>query len=583
MDVMGPAAAIDAEGDAPPADGRVGLARRAWDAPLLVHLAALLVLTIAIASFATSVGMMVADDGSYELQLRALEEGSWAYDAGTADLDPTGDHYPIVNVEGGDGRWMPSAKHPAWPWLGHQVARVTGAGAAYLVISIAAVLLLATMAWILASEHERRLARPAFWLAGTAPVALSAGVPWAHTPAAATAAVATWAVVRLASRPAAWVALVGAGSLAATVLLRAEGLLLAIALAIGLGVGLRRGGRRWGAVVGWSAAVVAFGALVVRLEAAWIASISGAGSTTVVARTSQGGVEADGFVAGRFHATLRSLVDGASPSRNVAMAVVVVATAVAAALVARGNVRMVRLWQASAGVALLLLAERLRWLPDFAVTGMATTWPIVVTGLAGAAWTAWRRVPVELAIAASFVGAVLATQYTDGGAGSWGARFFWVGTAPLVVVAVVGLARIDAVATPVTSGSIFTARRMLIALVVVPVLLGVTTIAKVHDSTDELFSGVDGAIQGIAITPTGELPRMMWRHDVDWLLVDDEDTVEDLVEVLDDLGRAGVDRASLVLLQEDLDEAEVAVGTSDGWQEQEREDLGELTVVVLQR
>lgn len=584
MDVM--TNEVDDEAPAPLGAPTVGSASepwttRAWASPWWAHLLVLAALTVGVAIFATSSGIQVADDGSYQLQLQALAEGDWTYEAGTERFDPDGSHYPITKAQGGPTEFSPSAKRPAWAWLANAVAPITGVGRAYATLGIVSVLVLAGAAWAIAGRHDPRWSRSAFWVAGTAPVAIAAGVPWAHAAGAACAGVALLGIVWLGEgrRPVLAGACAALGA-AGAILVRAEGLILAAAVVVGLVVALARGGRRWSVALGSGAVLGAWVVVVAWAEAAWTRAIVGASITSLSAR--EGSAIADSFIQARLHGALRSMIDGPSPSRNIALIAIVAITAGCAWAVAAGHHRLVVAWQAAVLLSLVLLAERVRWLQDFPVNGILTTWPILVTGLAAIAAVAWRRLPVELVVAGVYVAGVLASQYPDGGAGSWGARFLALGTVPLAVLAVAGAHRL-AERAPSRPDGLITVPRVLVASVIVPFVLGVMVTARVHQSTDEQFSWTAAQIEGIAVTPAVELPRMMWRHDVDWLVVDDTRTTDDLVEVLAALEAGGEDQASLVLLDEHLDDADDAIAQSGTWVETSREDFEELTVVGVVR
>ena len=558
---------------------RPGALRRIWTSGLAVHLLVLALVLIGVGLATAPDGSFVADDGSYELQLRALDEGAWEWHAGSTGGGAA--NYPIANADRTETGWAPYAKHPAWPWLASQIGKATGVGLAYVVLGLLSVLALAAVAWVLSATHEPRWSRWAFCLAGTAPVAITAAVPWAHAAGAAAAGLAVLGAIRVVARPGSLAAIAGLGfGVAGAVLMRTEGLLLAGAVAVALVVGGRQAGRSWAWSAGAGGLTVITALAVVRAEGAWIRSITGGGTTTFEARGAAG--EAPGFIDARLDGAVRSLVDGGRPSTTILLVLVVLAAAVAAALTAAGRSRMVGVWQMAAGASIVMLALRVATLSNYPVSGLLAAWPVVVAGIAGGLAVAWTRVRMEVTVVAVYGTAILATQYADGGSGSWGGRFFALATVPVVVVACVGVERLLAVA-PDPGDAILPVRRFLVALVAIPFLLGVAVVYEVQSSNAALYRWVETNVDGLGITPAVELPRMMWRQDVRWLVVDDGDEGEDLAAVLDSLLQEDQRRASLVVLDRDLDLAAAALADEPRWSEVSRSQRDGLTVVVLER
>jgi hypothetical protein len=122
-------------------------------------------------------------------------------------------------------------------------------------------------------------------------------------------------------------------------------------------------------------------------------------------------------------------------------------------------------------------------------------------------------------------------------------------------------------------------------VVVVPMVLGTWLCAHNRQVTSRLFAELDAHVEGVAITPNAQLPRMMWRYDIPWMVVDDGDHGEDLESVLAALHGSGdgPERLSLVLRPSDLAESAPALGDLQGWQETQRSDVEGLTVVTLHR
>lgn len=540
------------------------------------HLVGLVVAVLAIAALTSSGDSFVTDDGSYELQLRALEQGSWVLPTEAERYDPTYEHQPIAYATPTPDGVVPLAKHPLWPWLAHAISPVTGADHAYEVLGIASVLATALAAWAIAAERERAWRPGALWVAGLAPVAITATIGWAHASAAAAAAVALLGAVRLVQRGPSWTsaALVVVGT-ALLIGLRSEGLLYAVALGIGLTVGAVRAGRRWPVSGAWGAGVVAVAAAVTELEGRWIRSITGEVTATLYVRTTED-VATSGYLDARLEGAIRSLVDNIAGVARVTMVIALVALLVTSALVAAGRDRWYPLWRVSSIGVLVILVLRVAAHPTSPVTGLLSAWPVAVVGLAAALAVRWRRLDVELIAAALFAGAVLATQYADGGAGQWGGRFYAPATAAVAVAAAGGAAALLA-RQPA-------ARPYLATALVVPVVLGVLSVRAARSASSDLFTAVEARVEGVAVTPIAQLPRMMWRHDVAFLVVDEDDGGDDLAGLLDDLaGDGGPAQVSLVLREADLDDADAALDADAGWREVGRADANGLTVVRLDR
>jgi len=570
----------------PAADARTDVPSwpsRAWATPFVAHLAALVVLLAGLAVLTSSGDSFVTDDGSYEVQLRALERGSWTWTSGTERFDPTDTHYPLVYSERTDDGWVPLAKHPAWPWLAHAVAPVTGVRHAYAVLGIVAMVVAAAMAWLVAGDHDRSWSRSAFWLTALAPVVVTVVIGWAHAAAAAAAAIALLGAQRWTRHGGAgWVAVM-VGGVAGGILLRTEGVLVAVAVAIAVVVGGRRAGRSWPWSVGWGAVVVAVGVLIVKAEALWIRSITGGISTTFQARTNRDDVTS-GFADARFVGAVRSLIDATGAVPRAVLVAALVAAGVTSALVGAGRTRWIALWQVTSVLTVVLLAMRVLARPTYPVTGLLVAWPVAVVGVCAALPILWRRLPVESSVAALFMGAIVATQYADGGAGQWGGRFFAPATVALAVIAAAGIARIVAVHATIDVDAARRARLLVTVLVVLPLVLGVLAVRSARAASSSLFDQIEAHVDGVAITPIRQLPRMMWRHDVGWLVVADDDHGEDLGTLLDSLGSAdGPGRVSVVLRDEDLTDADRSVGEADAWTEVDRREVDGITIVVLDR
>jgi hypothetical protein len=561
--------------------------RALWRAPLPIHLLLLLIALAAMAALLSAPDSFATDEGSYEIQLRALDRGDWVWPSGTEDLDPDDSHYPVAYAEQGDDGWVPLAKHPLWPLVGLAASRVVGLEHAFAVLGGAAVLVAATMAWFVGADHGRRQARLAFWLAGLAPMAVTAGFGWAHAAAAAVAGIALLGLVRLCGPPGRREMLTGAALLAVGlilgILLRSEGILFAAAAAVALVVGSRTAGRRWRWALPAGLAVLALTAAVVLVEAWWVDQILRSPNGALSARTG-GGVVPSSFLDGRYEGATRSLLDPRGGALSLVLLATIVATAAVAVLAARGRREAARAWPGVLALAVALVALRLLSQPTEPIPGLVLAWPVLLVGVA-AIGDRWRQLTAELTLAVVFGGAIVATQYPDGGAVQWGGRFFAPLTVPLAVVAAVGLARLLAATERLAPERAVAAKVIVVAAIALPTLLGVRLAGEIRTFHTETYEAVAERVEGVAITPDPQLPRMMWRYELPWLVVEETDGGADLTALLDHLADEpqAPDELSLVLRAYDLPQADRALEAVPAWAETGRHERNGLTVVTLAR
>lgn len=588
---------VDAPDRAEPDPARRSPLASVWQAPLIVHVLLLVAVLVGVAVATNQPDSFTTDEGSYEVQLRALDQGSWEWDAGTAHLDPDpdGSHYPIAYSSKVDDGWVPIAKHPLWPLAALQVAQVIGVDHAYDVLGSLAVVGTALAAWFLAGRRDPGLRRSAFWLAGLAPVTLTATFGWAHGASAAAGGLAVLGAVALvdpdrrSGAPGAWLpaAMVAAG-IALGILVRTEGLLLALALVGGLVVGGRQAGRSWRWSIGWGGAALVASAVVVKVEDLWIRSIIGTGTQSLVAREG-GGVAASGFVDARIKGATRSLFDIEGGSATALVVIILLLAVVCAAYVARGEQRWARRWHLAMLAVILAFAFRAWWGTDHIVRGIVVAWPIMVIGVACAGAALWRKVALESTVVVLFVGAILATQYPDGGALQWGGRFFAPAVVPLALLAAVGVQRLLAADDAARAASSDpdeppVGRVLVVALVLVPFVLGTWMCAENRSFAMETLDEIDAQAQDLAITPAAQIPRMMWRHDVPWLIVDETDEGQDLEATLDALydDPDAPDEITLVMNGYHLVH-QAPVLDDVPWRETGRDVVNGLTVIQLER
>ena len=512
----------------PAVGAAAGLARRAWALPLPAHAAVLAVALMAAAPFLFLDDTFTADEGTYALQVRALERGSWAFDYRAGELDPAGEWLPLLNGTRGGDAWYAYVKHPAYPLVLRAATRAVGERAGLHLPALAGAVLVAVAAWLLAAQLDRRAARASFWLAGASPVAVNAYLVWAHAPAAAVAGLALVAALRfVVTGRAGWlVALLGL--LSAGVLLRSESLLFAGAVAVALAVVGGPGRRLW-VRAAVPAACLAVAGLTAVLEERWITSILGrggaAGSAALaesVASAPDGG--AGDWVSGRFRGAWNSLLRGAHLSAPDSVLVLAALVVLGLALVV-GRRRRAG-WERDT-IAALALAAALYVVraagTDQAMTGLLAAWPVVLFA-AAAPVVASRAARALGVVCAVFAAAVLLTQYPIGGGFEWGGRYLFPLLVPLSVLAVLGLREV--VRQAGAAGP--TIARLALVLAVVPVATGLVVLRTVRPLLGDVVDEVAATGRPLVLAHSPALPPAAWRTypRVGWMRAPESDTVD---------------------------------------------------------
>ncbi len=549
-------------------------ARRVWDLPVWAHLlglAAILLLLVPVVGPSES---FIADEGAAMIQARSLESGGgWIVEHPLPEVDPDGAWYPVVNAEHGRNGFAPLAKHPAYPLLLAGASRLGGVGGMVL-LSLAGTLAAAGLAAALARRIDRALARPALWTVGLAsPLLFDGYLVMGHTlsAAAATAAVLAAVVAIQDRRPA--VALFVAPAVAGAVLLRGEAFLFAAALVLvtGLLALARRSYRIPAAVVAVTAAVAAVGARLV--EEMWISAIVGeAVSATTIGVPAAG----EGFVRGRYDGFLLTwLTPGYRTQGSLVLALLVMMAALAwGALRVRrhpeGRAAILGAAAVAAGAAVVALVVA----PSNVVPGLLLAFPLATAGI-----LALRRdlfadlgMLVAGATAGVFALAVIATQYSIGGTGEWGWRYFALAV-PMVVPLFLAALRLQGRALAADVRRIVAG-----ALVVCSAALSVMAVNALrvnHDGKADLVARLEqagratGDDRPVVVTTWIGASRLAWPtfEDNRWLFVPEED----VGTATGRLAAAGVDRfvfltTDLPAVQSQLDRFTVvsADGAADG-------------------
>ncbi|MCP5028165.1 MAG: hypothetical protein GY929_17955 [Actinomycetia bacterium] len=526
--------------------------------PYSAHVIALGFVIALITLFVGVDSVFSSDEGAALHQARFLVDyGKWGLPSTFPEVDPAGQWFPLRLSHVVDGGMAPLAKRPAYPGLLSLWYRVSPTWGP-VTVSVLGAVLAAGASGLIARRIRPSLDRPTLWVAGLAsPLLFDSQLIMAHTLAAAAVAVAVVAVLRfLDGDPAAW--LVGALlGLTGGVLLRAEALLLALALALAAVLVTRLSGR--GVLVAGTASAAVVGATMIdRLALEAIGTESGA-----VVPSGSG----SGWLADRVAGVSVTWLDPGYLGDPLELLVVL------AALLAVGVIVLMRLGAspelvlaASSGSVILVFA-RLAFGNVGPVPGILWAFPLLpmaVAAMSRRAGLGYAR-SLPLATAALFAGAVVMTQYPQGGSGEWGWRYFAIAIALVVPVA------LDLIIEAAAPYSAETRQRLaVVALgggVGLALLMG-TALKSVHDVnasiarsvTDEmaLVTPGDGG-EPVLVTTVNPIGRLAWaeRPDDRWLLVDQTE----LGEAISAVRAAGVSRLALLVDAELLEVVEAAGGT----------------------
>lgn len=532
---------------------------RAWARPVWAHLAALALVLLALLALVGTSASFSADEGAAIVQARSLADGGgWLVEHPAPEADPAGVNYPLELSERGDRGWAPYAKHPLYPLLLAGADRLGGTGAMVL-LSLAGTVAAAGLAAALARRLDPSLVRVAVWTVGLAsPLLFDGYLLIAHSLGAALAAAGVLAAVVAIERRRPARSLLVVPPLAACVLLRSEGLFIAGALAAIAGViALRRAELRWSAAAtAVGAALAGTGAFL--LDRAWTARLVGPSQGVAGGASVPGG--GTGLVAGRVKGFILTWLTPSYSGRPV-LGLLLLAMLVAitvAALTARrrpgdaGRIVGCAVVAAGAAVAALLVA------PGTVVPGLFLAFPVGSAGLLLVGRRTLRTDAARIAAGVSvlFVLAVAATQYTKGGGGEWGGRYFALVLPIAVPVLLVALRDAGGALAPAV------ARWAGVALVVCSLALttmGVTALGTSHRANARLVDAVDHAGRTVAVdrpvmvTTEGAMPRFAWPTFARqrWLLAGPDG----LGDLLDRLSETGVTRVGFVTRNFDRDRA----------------------------
>jgi hypothetical protein len=514
-----------------------------------LHVAAYLVALVALLGLVDRDDGWNLDDGAYAIQVQVLRDGqdgdSWAYPYRHHDRDPASLFAPVSHSTTTSEGSFPLVKHPAWI----EVLRASSSATdrlgdptwgLYLPAVLAAVAA-ALLAGILADRLAPGLAGAgavSFWVVALGPLVLHTHAMWAHGAAAAVGGAGALGLVALAQGRGRWWHLaVMAGSAAAMVSLRTEGLLYALALAATAGLAGRAvahadapGNRKRaaGSALWWSIPVVAAAAFARVANDRWVSSL--VPGTEVDGPTDVG--PQFSFAAGRVNGFVRTFVDGVGASdAGTFLALVVLVLAVLAGRASRR--RPDRLVEALGmlGLAVLLVLIRSVVAPDD-LGGLVVALPLLVAGLAAWDWrraTTGERALVGLVVLHAL--AVAAIQYPEGGSRDWGGRYLFPVLVPASVVATVTVWRLVVARTRHETGPTHaTSRRrsdlgwavVMLVAVAVPTAAGLVAASSTRASNRALTDLTLSVDVPTVVRVPRYLTRTSWRAlpGNDWLSAD---------------------------------------------------------------
>lgn len=484
-------------------------------------------------------GTFISDEGSYGVQARALDRGSWDMGYAFSGEDPDGAFVPFHAATYVDGRLVPYAAHPAWTKAQVAATDLAGEEVGLRLFGVASLLGLAVVAWHLAAELGGPGAPAwAFWMAAASPALANAWISWAHTPSAFLGGLLVLSALRHDRGP--WWAVAAVVSAGGGVLIRSEGLIWAGAVATALVLRGADRRQRWGgAVVG-----VGAGAALV-LEREWRSRILGDPASSGVRPRGEGTGVVD-----RLDGLTTALIDGAiasGPARALGLVLVV---AMGAALVAflrdRQDLAAGLLGLSSIVFGVRLAVESLDPAPGLLAAAplllMACGWRPLRDGLR---WLWWA---IGL-----YVVMIGVTIYPDGGALQWGGRFFSPLVAPLGAAGGAFLASQLRAARGHRSIAAALTGTLCLALVVQAVG-AVIVPERLRRLSQDGVEQVAALGPSVVIARGTQIPRLDWRSWPKrcWISIPDGGGPDDARAVLDVLARSGVPRASYAGIDPDL-------------------------------
>lgn len=510
----------------------------------------------------------MSDDGAYGAQVRIVLQGDgWAYDdAPTWGTDPI-ESRSFGKSDVVDGREYPYSKHPVWilalvagddlslPIVGLHVIAVVSA----VIAAVLAHRLASASAWSEPVRSEPVRSGPA-WSGPAAYAVVALGPPlvwatnlWAHAPAATLGGAVAWALVRWWSRPGVAAGAVLVTAPAVLILVRTEGLLLAVAVGAVVAakawssrrepLALRHGVLTVGAIGGL--------ALAARGLDRWSAGRVAPGPVTPGRPSAP-----SGWLPGRFTGARATFLDGGFLPPGRTLGLLAIGLLAAGALLVRRTSGGRRIgWASLAAGATVYLVRAVSQADDL-IPGLFVAVPILVVGLVALRWHSMDdRLRVLAGFSAVYGLLVVATQYPEGGALEWGGRFMAPTLVALVVLAVAGVAALlDAVAGE--------HRRIAVAgaalLVLAPVLPALVATNGFRARHGAIVADIRSTGAPVAIATEPQAPLIAWSTvgEVAWTNVGPDG----LLPLLERARTAGA--TDLVIVGRWIDDDEIAAA---GW------------------
>lgn len=563
-----------------PVEVRRSFIRRLWDAPLLLHLLGLALVLLALVPVIGTNASFNSDEGAAIIQARSLGSGDgWIVPHPMPELDPKGTMYPLISAERGSNGFAPLAKHPVYSLLvagGWRLAGVPG----MVLLSVAGTVAAAGLAAALARRLDPVLPRATVWVVGLAsPLFFDSYLIMGHTLGAAFAIGATLCAVRTIADRRPGMALGVAAFVAGAVLLRSEAVLFAVSLAVVAFVLALLERPRLPALLVSGGAMAA--AVVARsVESAWFSHIIGDVTPAIRVPAPIG----EGFLHGRLESFFITwLLPGYDALLvPIILLLAVVAGVVAAATEARresstpARVRLPSTFAGCAAAALVVIG------PAVVVPGLLVAFPLLTAGLLVLRRQLFRDVGAAIAMATSvvFALAVIATQYSTGGAGEWGGRYFALAIPVVVPVVLLGLYRHSQTMERVVR------RGAMAALVVCSVALTLNALLSLRSSHQEMAGVVRSIERAGEVAGSGRPVVTTWqaapRHS--WSIFDRSPWVlvkrTEIAELRESLARVGADRFVFVTASPAADQPRLE-GLEVLWAHEDFD--GRVRILVLQR
>lgn len=401
----------------------------------------LLAVVLGIVLLVTNTGQLVsADEGALLSQVKILSDtGEWGAVNPSPTIDPEGTWFPLDLTEQVDGRFFPFAKRPVYAavsFLAYEVGGLRGV----LSLSTIGTWCAAVLGALIARRLRPGTERAVLWF-----VAL--GTPlffdsfWAigHSLSAAFATLAIYGLVRAKQDRALLPLLSVLVGVVGAALLRSEGVLFGLALAGGVLVCPSR-------TLSWKQRLVGVG-----IAGATVATYK---FDTLLHRLAVGSGSVKDFkmidpetdwLTGRFigfgNSVLRPQLLG-TPARGLVVLAAVCSLLAAGIYLRKRPTESLMICVGSIIAAACALSVLVLWrmLP---IPGLLPAGVLLFVGLGFLKRTDVKDASAAMILttAVLYVGAVLATQYSEGGSMEWGGRYFHLVIPAVATFSVIGLAR----------------------------------------------------------------------------------------------------------------------------------------------